>query len=60
MFTNVSRSVEDTIQDTFLNLDESLLPTKEGRGEKSNYFHDNYDPNEDEIDGYRDSTRRVA
>ena len=29
-------------------------------GEASNYFHDNYDPNEDEIDGFRDSARRVG
>ena len=55
----MSRSVEDTIQDSFLNLDESLLPTEEG-GEASNYFHNNYDPNEDEIDGFRDLARRVG
>ena len=52
----MSRSVEDTIQDCFLNLDESLLPTEEA----SNYFHNNYNPNEDEIDGFRDSARRVG
>ena len=58
-FTNVSRSVEDAMQDSFLNLDKFLLPTEEG-GEASNYCHDNYDPNEDETDEFRDSARQVG
>ena len=47
------------MQDSFLDLDESLLPTEEV-GEASNYCHDNYNPNKDEIDEFRDSARRVG
>ena len=61
-FTNVSRSVEDAMQDSFLNPDsgESLTAAEEAALEASNYCSDNYDPVEDGIDEFRDSRRRVG
>ena len=60
-FTNVSRSVVDAMQGSYLEPDggESLTKTvEEGGLEASNY--DNYDPIEDEIDEFRDSIRQVG
>ena len=60
-FTNVSRSVEDAMQGSYLEPDggESLTKTVEEEGlEASNY--DNCDPIEDETDGFTDSTRWVG
>ena len=61
-FTNVSRSVEDVIQDSFLdpNSGESLTAAEEAALEASNYCCDNYDPAHDETDEFRDSIRRVG
>ena len=54
----MSRSVEDAMQDSFLNPDSNESPT-DAAAEASNYCCDNYDPVQDEIDEFRDSTTRV-
>ena len=53
-FTNVCRSVEDAMQDSFLKSDSS----ESQLNELSNYCNDNYDPNSEQIDEFRDSTKR--
>ena len=58
-FTKVSRSVEDAMQDSFLNPDSNESPTDAGAAAEANYCYDNYDPVQDEIDEFRDSTTRV-
>ena len=53
-FTNVSRSVEDAMQDFFLESD-----SREYQHEVDNYCNDNYDPDSEQIDKFRDSAKRV-
>ena len=50
VFTNVCRSVEDAMQDSFLELDSSECQPNE----VSNYCNDNHNPNSDE---FRDSAK---
>ena len=50
-FTNVSRSVEDAMQDSFIDFDYSQ--------ETNNYCPDDYDPSEEIIDEFKDSAKEV-
>ena len=52
-FTNVCRSVEDAMQDSFLESDSSECQSKE----VSNYCNDNYNPNSEHFDEFRDSAK---
>ena len=50
-FTNVSRSVENAIQDSFINFGYSQ--------EVNNYCKDDHDPSEEIIDEFKDSAKKV-
>ena len=50
-FTNVSRSAEDAMQDSFIDSDYSQ--------EASNYCPEGYDPNNETIDEFKDSGKKV-
>ena len=50
-FTNVSRSTENAMQDSFINFDYSQ--------EANNYCPDDYDPHEEIIDEFKDSAEKV-
>ena len=50
-FTNVSRSVEDVMQDSFIDFDYS--------SEANNYFPEDYVPNNEIIDKFNDSGKNV-
>ena len=51
---NVSRSIEDAMQDSFLESDSS-----ESHHEVNNYCDDNYNPDSEQIDEFRDSDKRI-
>ena len=51
VFTNVSRSVEDAIQDSFIDFDYSQ--------EANNYCPEDYDPNNEIIDEFKDARKKV-
>ena len=53
-FTNVCRSVEDAKQDYFLETDSS-----ESQHEVNKYCIDNYNPNSEQINKFRDSAKRI-
>ena len=48
-FANVSRSIEDAMQDSFLEFDSN-----ESHHEVNNYCNDNYNPDSEQINGFRD------
>ena len=50
-FANVSRGIEDAIQDSFINLDYSQ--------EANNYCLHDYDPSEEIIDEFKESAKKV-
>ena len=50
-FANVSRGVEDAMQDSFIDLDYSQ--------EANNYCPDDYDPSEEIIDEFKESAKKV-
>ena len=50
-FTNVSRRVEDAMQDSFIDLDYSQ--------KTNNYCPEDYDPNNEIIDEFKDSQKKV-
>ena len=52
-FTNVCRSVEDAMQDSFLEWDSS----ESQPNDMSNYCNDNYDPNFEQMSKFRDSAK---
>ena len=54
-FTNVFRSAEDAMQDSFLDSDSS----ESQPNEVSNYCNDNYDPKSEQIDKFRVSAKRI-
>ena len=54
-FANVGISVEDAMQDSFLKLDSS----ESYHHEVNNYCDDNYDPDSEQIDEFRDSAKRI-
>ena len=54
-FTNVCRSVEDTMQDSFLEFDSS----ESQPNEVSNYCNDNYNPSSKQISKFRDSAKQI-
>lgn len=58
-FTNLSRSVNGAMQNSFLDSDrgESRTAAGEAALETSNYCYNNYDPAKDEIDEFRDFAR---
>ena len=51
-FANVSRSVEDAMQDSLLEWDNS-----ESQHEMNNYCNDNYDPNSEQYDKFKNSAK---
>ena len=53
-FANVSRSVEDGMQDLFLEQD-----SRESHHEVNNYCDNNYNPDSKQIDEFRDSSERI-
>ena len=54
-FANVSRSVEDTLQDCFLESDSS----QSHHQEVNNYCDDNYDSDSEHINEFRDSAKQI-
>ena len=54
-FTNVFRSAEDAMQDSFLDSDSS----ESQLNEVSNYCNDNYDPKSEQIDEFRVSVNEL-
>ena len=54
-FTNVFRSAEDAMQDSFLDSDSS----ESQPNEVSNYCNDNYDPKSEQTNKFRVSAKRI-
>ena len=52
-FANVSRTVDDAMQDSLLEWDNS-----ESQHEMNNYCNDNYDPNSEQYNNFRDSAKQ--
>lgn len=65
-FTNVNRSLEDPMQDSLLNDDDDITADLDDNeslaaaAEVKSYCHVNYDPNQDGIDEFTDSSRQVG
>ena len=53
-FADVSRSVKDAMQESFLKSDSS-----ESHHEVNNFCDDNYNPDSEQIDEFRDSAKRI-